>query len=129
MPDHERLMLTFARLAAESIRRRQAQGTVRFLLLTGIAAARAGWPAVSCDCRERVLQQNPAHLIGNYDSVEAALRDAAFAPFVRHLERFCSYERGEMLLDGIDPEWRASIAPGNDATAGEHCLKLLAGEA
>lgn len=124
MPDYERMMLTFAQLAAESHQKQQVQGTIRFLILTGVAAARAGWPAVSTRCHELVCQHSPGHLLSNYDRIEAALRDEEFHPFLKHLERFCSYERAEMLLAELSPGWESDIL-SHGQTAGERCLSVL----
>ena len=99
-------MLAFARLASESGQRQQPTGQVRFLILTGIAACRAGWSSISKRSRERVLALNPNHLLGNYESMEVALRDAEFASFLTHLDRFCTFEKAEHLLEELDSSWK-----------------------
>jgi len=124
MMPQELRMLAFARLAAESRRRQQPYGELRFLLLAGAAACRAGWAEVPRRCRERVLEINPHHLLSKYATLEDALRDEEFQTFLCRLDRFCSFEMAETLLEKLHPGWQ-SIAPDADGDLGAHCLGLL----
>lgn len=105
MTDQEQRMLAYASLAGESRRRGQQNGFLRFVILSGVAACRAGWSSVASRCRELVLDANPRHLLSHFDSLEDALRSDEFQPFLLHLDRFCTFERAEHLLAQMDCEW------------------------
>ena len=126
MPDHERAMLAYVRLAALSQKKQQLSGRDRFLILAAAEACRAGWPEVAERCRELVLENNPAHLIHRSPSMSEALRDDNFNTFLRQLERFCGLEKAEYLLTelGIDVDVPADL---RDAGAGAFSLDLLSG--
>jgi hypothetical protein len=87
MTPQERRMLAFALLAEESRNRKQHFGELRFLLLTGHAACKAGWAVVPHVCRERVLEINPHHMLAKHASLEDALRDEEFQIFLGRLDR------------------------------------------
>ncbi|HID23199.1 MAG TPA: hypothetical protein EYP14_12460 [Planctomycetaceae bacterium] len=101
MRDYETEMLVYAKLAELAARRRQRLGRDRFLLLAGLAACRAGWPSVADRCRRMVLDHNPQHLVGRYDSMSDAVRDVRAQTFFKRLERFCPFERAEYLLSEL----------------------------
>ncbi|MBM79484.1 MAG: hypothetical protein CMJ78_02680 [Planctomycetaceae bacterium] len=121
MPDHERGMLIFTRLAVISHEKQQAIGRDKFLILAAVEACRAGWLEVSEKCRQLVTESNPLHLLNRYETVADALRSEDFQSFARQLERFCSLERGEHLLTelGIEP------LPPDGSLAGNFCEDLL----
>ena len=124
MHDHELAMLTYVQLADIAQQKRQLLGRNKFLLLAGMAACRAGWPDVAEKCRELVLTDNRAHLIGNYASIADALRDPDFLCFEQQLQRFCPYEKAEHLLQqlGIEP----GLPPNyRDVDSGTYLLELL----
>lgn len=128
MPDYERAMLMYARLAALSQERQQLGGRDKFLILTGAEACRAGWPEVAERCRETVLANNPAHLIHRYPSFPAALRDEEFNTFLKQLERFCTHEKAEHLLSELNVDFE--VPPKfEDAGAGAFALDVLSGAA
>jgi hypothetical protein len=112
MRDSSLVLLTFAVLADVSRRKGQIPGADRFLILTGLAALEAGEREIAERCRELVLADNPRHLLKTWPSLGAAAEDPRFVPFRRRLDRFCSFERGEHLLQGlgIDPR---SYLPAN----------------
>lgn len=105
MQTHDRHMLAFATLAGESRRRQQNQGELRFLLLTGLAACQGGFTKVSEHCYKRALTLNPHHMISKFNSFEEALRSDEFLTLLSRLDRFCTYEHAELLLEKIDPNW------------------------
>ena len=102
MDAFERELLAFARLARISHERRQLGPRDKFLVLTGAAATRAGYPEVASRYRELVLHHNPAHLLKRYASFPDALRNPEFQFFEKQLARFCTYERAEHLLQGLE---------------------------
>lgn len=124
MTPQERRMLAFSLLAAESRQRRQYHGELRFLLLAGSAACEAGWAEVSRRCYERVLEINPHHMLAKYDALEDALRDEEFRMFLRRLDRFCTFEMAETLLEKLHPDWQ-SIDPDAGHDLGTYCLSLV----
>lgn len=95
-------MVQFLELAKLSQARRQFAGRDRFLVLAGAAACRAGCLDVAETCRERVLRHNPRHLLSQWPTLADALRSDDFAAFHHQLERFCSVEKAEQLLSGLD---------------------------
>jgi hypothetical protein len=125
MPDHERAMLAFVRLAALSQEKQQLGGRDKFLLLTAAEALRAGWPEVAERCREMVLANNRVHLVHRYATMADAMRDEEFQTFLKQLERFCGQEKAEHLLNELDIE--IDVPPARrDAGAGPFALDLLA---
>jgi hypothetical protein len=106
MVDHEQAMLAYVRLADVSQRKHQLLGRDKLLILAAGAACRAGWLDVAARCRQLVLMNNPAHLIGNFATVADALRSDDFGPFLKQLERQCGYERAEFLANdlGLQPQ-------------------------
>ena len=124
MLNHERAMMAYLRLADISQQKKQLLGRDKFLVLTGAAACRAGWPEVAQRCRELVLRNNAAHLIGKWETFPEALRSPEFLPFERQLERFCGYEKAEFHLDqlGVD---RASLVAGELQDVGAMASEIL----
>ena len=102
MDDHDAAMLTFVKLAGVSQSREQLGPRDKFLVLAGVAAARANHAAVATRCRELVLAHNPSHLFKRFETLEGALQDAEFQAYHRQLSRFCSYEKGEHLLSQLE---------------------------
>ena len=117
-------MLAFAILAAESRNRQQNQGELRFLLLTGTAACRAGFSKVAETCYRRVLEVNPHHMLTNYSSLPEALKSPDFQTLVSRLDRFCTFEHAELLLEKHQPGWDREFIEDLE----DECLKTLSGE-
>jgi hypothetical protein len=124
MPDHDAAMLAFVKLAGVSQSRGQLGPRDKFLMLAGVAATRAGWSTVAARCRELVLAHNPSHLARRYATFADALRDTDFQPYLKQLERFCSYERAEHHLSQLEitPELPPISAR---ITSGDYALLLL----
>jgi len=120
--NEERAMLLFAQLAAIADQKSQPIGRDRFLVLSGLAATRAGWPDVARRCHELITASSDKHLVGQHASFADALRDDDFQPFVRQVEKFCSIERAEHLLSemGVSP-----LSPTEDQSAGQVALAQL----
>lgn len=125
MRDHERAMLAYARLAHISQQKRQLLGRDKFLVLTGTAACRAGWPDVAQRCRELVVANNPAHLLARFESFPDALRSPDLEPLLKRLERFCGHEKAEHLLTELEIE--PGLPAGQEITPGQFVLELLEG--
>jgi hypothetical protein len=125
MPEHERAMLAYVRLADVSRQRRQALGADKFLILAGAAACRAGWPEVAQRCRQLVIADNPNHLVGHTETFPDAMRSRDFQAYLKQLERFASYELAEHLLGELGVS--SGLSDRSPATAGEWSLSLLSG--
>lgn len=121
---HDASMLMFSRLARVSAERQQSTGRLRFLVLTGIAATRAGLPNVAARCQELIEVAAPTHLVTRFDSFADALRDDDFLVFARQVERFCTTERAEHLLSELDEPFSLDALGG---TAEAAALQILAG--
>lgn len=124
MDDHDSAMLAFVKLAGISQSRSQLGPRDKFLILAGVAADRAGHPAVAERCRELVLANNPSHLVKRYDSLAQAIADDEFQAYLKQLSRFCSYEKAEHHLSQLDittelPKITARLSPA------EYALLLL----
>lgn len=115
MPDYERAMLAFLKLADLSQIKQQLQGRDRFLILAAAAACRAGWPEIAQRCRDHVVTNNRSHLLSHFATMADALRDEEFQIFLNRLEHFCTYERAEHLLRELHVEWDMG-AGGSNAT-------------
>ncbi len=124
MPDHERAMLVYARLASLAWQKQQFWGRDKFLILAGAAACRAGYRDVAERCRRLVLEHNSRHTIGGHSSFAQAMRSPAFRPFLKRLERFCNYEKAEHLLAELRVDPNLPEAE-NGKSAGQWVLELL----
>lgn len=120
---YEAAMRNYARLAVISWQRKQLPGRDRLLVLCGAAACRAGFLNVASRCRELVQEQNPRHLLQRYDSFPDAMRSEEFAPYLRQLERQCSPEHAEFLLERMaaaeGPAEEHSVQSREDSVEGE----------
>jgi hypothetical protein len=124
MLNHDAIMLAYVKLAGVSQSRGQLGPRDKFLILAGVTACHAGWPLVANRCRELVLAHNPAHLLGGYETIAAALNDADFLTFLKQLSKFCPFEQAEHHLSQLE------IHPGAPPAAlgishGEYALLLL----
>ncbi|MBD3676481.1 MAG: hypothetical protein HUJ26_23465 [Planctomycetaceae bacterium] len=121
METDERHMLAFAILSVESRERQQIQGELRFLLMTGTASCRAGYAQISRFCYKRILKLNPHHMLSKSPSLEEALKSEDFRTLISRLDRFCTYEHAEMLLEKHRPGWESE--PYEEFE--KHCLEIL----
>ena len=120
MSDADLALSAYLRLAVISQVRGQWLPRNKFLILSGESACREGLLAVAERCRAQVVANNPAHLLGRYDSFPAALKSAEFQTYLKQLKKFCSVERAEHLLAGQGEE----LQPATEAFANE-CLDSL----
>lgn len=122
MRDYESAMCAYAQLSVLSHDKRQGLARDRFLLLSGVEACRAGWLEVAERCRLLHNQSQPAHQLAKYPSLPDALRDPDFSRIAEHWEHWCSYERAEHLLLGLQ---RSPTGDNSEITRGDWVLKLL----
>ncbi|MEX1231936.1 MAG: hypothetical protein WEB58_16945 [Planctomycetaceae bacterium] len=91
-------MLVFLRLALISQQKGQLLPRDKFLILSAVAALKAGYPDVADACRRHVTQNQPSHLLARFRNLSEAMVDAEFQPYLRTLRKFCSFEQAEHLL-------------------------------
>jgi hypothetical protein len=99
MPAPETLLDLYLNLARAAEETAKPQQRDRFLFLAASAACQAGNIEAAEECRAAVLQHDPAHLFGNYPSVEAALEAPDGADLASMLVRMYPFEKAEFLLD------------------------------
>lgn len=115
MLNQETAMLAFARLALLSHHRQQLSGTEKFVVLTGFAACRSGWLDIATQCWPLLVSLNPQHFVVRAGSFPNALRDPSLSNFISVIDRFCSFEQAEHLLDGHGgiPQLDDGVAAGD----------------
>jgi hypothetical protein len=104
MPDDVNALAVYLHLSRASEQRRRPHVRDRLLVMSAVAATRAGLPRIAAYCRSRVLQHNPQHLLRRWPSMAAALRDPDFLRFLTHLEKRYSQEQAEQLLQSLGIE-------------------------
>lgn len=114
MSEDERNLVIYARLAAASAAKQQLSGRDRFLILSGVAATRAGWPTIAAEARRLVLANNPRHLIGRWETFADALRSGEFPVFLRQLQRICGPEQADHLLSSLHSDPAVPPEPDTD---------------
>ncbi len=97
---HEVLGL-YLHLARASEQRQRWLVRDKMLVLAGVTAADMQLPTVAAYCREKVLQHNPAHLVGHYAALEEALIDDDFLVYLNRLRGRYPRERAEHILDSL----------------------------
>ena len=83
MRNYDCEMYNFVRLAEISHQKQQQIGCVKFLILTGVAACRAGYLDVADLCHQLVKTKNPRHLLREHASLPDALQSEEFEPFIK----------------------------------------------
>jgi|GEM_PF-1227509 len=97
---HEVLGL-YLHLARASEQRRRWLVRDKMLVLAGATAAEMGLSTIAAYCRQKVLQHNPAHLVGHHETLETALTDDDFRVYLNRLRNRYSRERSEHMLDTL----------------------------
>ena len=77
---------------------RRPEVRIRLLVLAAVAAAYGSLDRIAAHCRQLVLEHNPRHMIGRWETVEIALAEEDFLHFLRHLERRYPLEQAEQML-------------------------------
>jgi transposase len=98
------LLGVYLHLARASALRRRPQAADRFLILAGSVASWLKLPRIAAYCRWQVLEHNPHHLLGHWESLEEALTDEDFLHFFRQLHRRYPQEKAERMLSTLDIE-------------------------
>lgn len=99
------LLPLYLHVARASELRRQPLVCDKLLVLAGAAATEAGMPAIAALCRQRVLANNPGHLLRHYATFDAALADERFVKFHAQLALAHPREKLEHILAQLGVAW------------------------
>jgi len=102
MQNHNRAMYLFAQLAAISQEKQQLNQATEFLLLAGLEAVQADLPDLSARCRQLISINHPRHLVCKHDDLKTASEDPDFENFMKRLNKFCTFEKAEHLLQELE---------------------------
>lgn len=94
-------LAVYLQLARAATVRQEHLDRDKLLVLAAVTAAESGWTALAERCRERVLAENPRHLLRRWPTVDEALEDDEFLAYVKQLRRRYSPERAEHLADEL----------------------------
>ena len=105
MPSLDRALGMYLQLARAAGIRGQAGIRDKLLILAGVTAAEIDHADIATECRERILEHNPQHLIRRWPTFSEALDDEEFQVYLKQQLRRYSPERVEHLLSqlGIEP--------------------------
>lgn len=98
------ILALYLHLAQASEKRCRPHVRDRLLVVAAADAARMHLFRISRYCRRRILQHNPRHVIGRWESVEDALEDADFLSVLRSIQRRYPQEKAERLLANLGIE-------------------------
>ncbi len=98
------LLGLYLHLAHASQQRRRPLVRDKLLLLAGVIAARMELPHIDALCRQRILENNPGHMIRRWPSFANALEESDFLALLRQAQRRYPLEKAERMLAtlGID---------------------------
>ncbi len=94
----------YLHLAHASQRRQRPHVRDRLLFVSAFIAARIDLPRIAAYCRDKILQHNPRHLIGHWDTVEAAVDHTDFQQLLRNVQRRYPQEKAERMLASLGIE-------------------------
>ena len=99
---HDDHLALYLHLARASELRRQPLIRDRLLVIAAAAAARTGLSRIAALCRGKILDHNAGHMFRRWDSVEAAMDDDDFEPYLKQLERRFPPEKAEQMLQSLE---------------------------
>ena len=117
------LLAIYLHLAWAAAKRRRPLVQVRFLVLAAAVSVELELPEVAAFCRQRILQENSAHLLRRWSSVEQALREPDFQALLQLLQRRYPRERAEQLLESIG--WERGQERETYGSDAEYAASLL----
>jgi hypothetical protein len=107
----------FAHLSWQARQKKQGADADRFLILAGEQACLGGFLDLAEICRQTILQYSPHHQLGKSASFVEAMRNPDFMTLLKTIQRFCSAEKAEMLLEQADIDWPESVKKYRNFTA------------
>jgi hypothetical protein len=117
------LLATYLHLARAAELRRQPLARDRVLVLAGVIAAQINLAPIAAACRERILANNPRHMVARWPSLAQALDEEDFQTLVNQLSTRYGPERVEQLVAQLGIErGRERAAYASD---GEYAAALL----
>src|SRR5688572_4135769 len=125
MPSLDRALGMYLQLARAAGLRRQGGIRDKLLVLAGVTAVEIDRPEVAAECRQRILDHNPQHLVRRWPTFATALEEEEFQAYLRQQIRRYSAERVEHLLEqlGVDPYTPDEFTLGDEDFA--HLLEQL----
>jgi hypothetical protein len=98
------ILALYLHLATASEQRRRPHVRDRLLVIAATIAARCNLTRIADHCKSKILEHNPHHLIGRWESVEVALEDSDFLHLLRSVQRQYPQEKAERLLETLGVE-------------------------
>ena len=95
----EEWFTTFVRMAFVALKRGVLYERDKFLVLVAVHAVVLDRWNVAEACCTTILEHNSGHMIGKYESLRDALKDAGWKTYVRRLQREWPLEKLETVLD------------------------------
>jgi hypothetical protein len=119
MPSLNRALGMYLQLARAAGLRGQGGIRDKLLVLAGVTAVEIDQPDVAAECRLRIVDHNPQHLVRRWSTFAEALDDEEFLAYLKQQIRRYSAERVEHLLEqlGIDPFTPGEFAVGDEGFA------------
>lgn len=98
MPAPESMLDLYLHLASAADAEARPIQRDKFLILAAGIAQTVGYAGIAEDCRLRVLENNPNHLLRQFATVREALRSSEVRYYIRQLLRLYPFEKAEFLL-------------------------------
>ena len=104
MPSSIEHVLLYAHLSWQAFAKLQIPDADRFLLLAAHNACKIDELEFAELSRNVLLNRSPQHMLKNYEDLCTAYQKEEFAQYFKTVLKFCSFEKGELVLDkiGID---------------------------
>lgn len=125
MPAPVELLDLYLHLARASEEQSKPLQRDKFLVLAGGAALASGYARVAEECRQRLLADNPNHILRNFGSMSDAFDSEDIQHYANQLLRTYPFEKAEYLLEKYRSSGYTSghgygaIVPVPDSKAGD----------
>lgn len=104
MDETQETLAIYLHLARASELRRRWLVRDKLLLIAALRAHALGLGVLAAHCRERLLAHNPGHLLGHFDSMEAAAGEEPVRLLALQAERVFAREKAEHMLQTLGVE-------------------------
>ena len=98
MPEPRVMLDLYLHLSQAAEEQHHPQQRDKFLIMAASLADYADYPQIAEECRRKVLQHNPGHLLRDFPSMHEALRSRKVRRYARGLLRVYPFEKAEYLL-------------------------------